>query len=166
MNQFQAAVNGDLDWFLSNKINADLACNDAVFSTALMYACEDGHYEIVEHLLNEGASINKRDSDGWNALVYAVGEGHNDIVMLMLSRGANTVMESLVEFEQISCVKYAIEYSQKTTRVIIEKFIQTPRTLKFHMLKYFSKIFKPNPKTLAPLLLQWNDYAKETVAYI
>jgi len=99
MNQFQAAVNGDLDWFLSNKINADLACNDNVFSTALMYACDAGYYEIVEHLLlNEGASINKRDSDGWNAIMYAVGEGHNDIVMLMLSRGANTVWWNLSNY--------------------------------------------------------------------
>jgi ankyrin repeat protein len=55
----------------------------------LVLACEYGHYQIVERLLEAGASVNVSDKDHFTALSYAVDQKHYDIVELLLKKGAD-----------------------------------------------------------------------------
>lgn len=56
--------------------------------TALMIAAAQGSTEIVTHLLDHGASIDKCNSDGWTALHYASWKGNQHVVHLLCERGA------------------------------------------------------------------------------
>ena len=55
---------------------------------ALHYACCDGHYEIVELLLNNGADIEVKTGDGDTPLFLACRLGHLSIATFLLDRGA------------------------------------------------------------------------------
>ena len=57
--------------------------------TALMWAAELGHANIVSILMNGKANPNKADKDGWTALMLAAGSGHANIVKALLDYGAN-----------------------------------------------------------------------------
>ena len=49
--------------------------------TALIYAAERGHFEVVRELLNyDEREVNHKDNSGWNALHYACFNSHNAVV--------------------------------------------------------------------------------------
>ena len=55
-----------------------------------MAASQEGHLEIAQLLVEEGASVNAaRTVDGWTALMWAAWEGHLEIVRLLLTSGAD-----------------------------------------------------------------------------
>ena len=59
-------------------------------STALMGATKNGHYEVVEFLLDAGALINPVNVLGHNAFFISVINNHVNIARLLLERGSNT----------------------------------------------------------------------------
>ena len=65
-------------------------------ATALSFACDRGHLEIVRMLLDAGADINAEDKF-YNAppLGWAVSNGHVEVVELLLKRGANGADDAL-----------------------------------------------------------------------
>ena len=65
--------------------------------SALRFAAQFGHKEIVDYLLNEvKADPRLRAKDGMDALVAAVEEGHVDIVKMLLKNGAKARTRALV----------------------------------------------------------------------
>ena len=68
-------------------INPDIQDNDGM--TALMYAVENWHLEIVEALLNANADLNIRNEDGWTALMSACPNGNAEVVEVLLKGGAD-----------------------------------------------------------------------------
>ncbi len=60
--------------------------------TALMLAAFKGNMELVQRLLDKGASINR--VGGWTPLHYAATEGHDDIVRLLLEKGARVNVQT------------------------------------------------------------------------
>lgn len=68
----------------SPKINVDLASD--VGETALMLAAYKGKMDLVQELINRGATINR--IGGWTPLHYAAATGKDDVVKLLLSKGA------------------------------------------------------------------------------
>ena len=58
-------------------------------NTALRIASKEGHVELVEMLLNNGANVNAKNSYGVTALHIASREGHTDIVAMLLEKGAD-----------------------------------------------------------------------------
>ena len=58
-------------------------------STALIKAVREGHEEVVELLLDYGASINQKDSSGFSSIIFATMKEHIQIVKLLVSRGAD-----------------------------------------------------------------------------
>ena len=58
-------------------------------TSSLWKAAEKGHKEIVEMLLEGGADVNHKDDDGWTALRWATKEGHKEVVQLLLENGAD-----------------------------------------------------------------------------
>ena len=87
-----AAAKGDLQ-AVKAAIAADPAVVDAEKppnkKTALHYAAQNGHAEIVAFLLDKGAEVNRPNIAGETPLHYAVGLPDPAVVNLLLARGAN-----------------------------------------------------------------------------
>lgn len=60
-----------------------------VGSRPLILAAAKGHQEMVELLLDRGASVDASDYTGWTPLHAAIYGGHADVVQLLLERGAH-----------------------------------------------------------------------------
>jgi len=50
--------------------------------TALMAASDNGHFDVVKMLLDNGADVNAKDQNGRTALYFAKEKGHQNIIML------------------------------------------------------------------------------------
>ncbi|XP_074163393.1 protein phosphatase 1 regulatory subunit 12C isoform X2 [Sminthopsis crassicaudata] len=57
--------------------------------SALHQACIDENLEVVRFLVEEGASVNQADNEGWTPLHVAASCGYLDIAQYLLSHGAN-----------------------------------------------------------------------------
>jgi ankyrin repeat protein len=57
--------------------------------TALHYACEAGHVEVVAYLLERGADAKRVSYSGFTPLHLAAAEGHLEIVKLLVKAGAD-----------------------------------------------------------------------------
>ena len=87
----EAAKKGDIEAVRQNifaEVNVN-AIGGFFRRTALHFAAEEGHKEIVELLITHNADLNKKTSNGWAALHFAAEEGHKEIVELLISKGAD-----------------------------------------------------------------------------
>ena len=66
---------------------------DLRYPSALMIACENGHSEEVQLLLDGGAEVDLQCDDGNTALVIACKNGHCEEVQLLLDRGAKVDLQ-------------------------------------------------------------------------
>ena len=57
--------------------------------TALCFASQGCHSEVVQILLSEGADPNIQEEDGWTALMIADQNGHSEVVQILLNGGAD-----------------------------------------------------------------------------
>lgn len=62
--------------------------------TALMVASREGDYRLVEWLIENGANVNSKTTDGHTALMYAAYNRYPDIVKLLLRKGANVAYKT------------------------------------------------------------------------
>ncbi|KUL83288.1 hypothetical protein ZTR_09137 [Talaromyces verruculosus] len=62
---------------------------DGSGTTSLQWACERGHSEIVQVLIELGADVNAQGGDYGNALQTTAERGHLDIAHLLLEQGAD-----------------------------------------------------------------------------
>ncbi|KAH7724429.1 hypothetical protein AAVH_07903 [Aphelenchoides avenae] len=72
------------------ELQADLIdASDTDGQTPLHWACDAGHNEVVQLLVNSGADVNARDKDGLTPLHYAAMCSHPLTVRLLLDKGAD-----------------------------------------------------------------------------
>ena len=65
-------------------------------ATALIFAADSGHVEIVKALIDGGADVNLKDSTyGSTAIDWAAGKGYAPIVEILLAKGATSVSDTL-----------------------------------------------------------------------
>lgn len=64
--------------------------------TAMHYACENGHFEIVKLLHSKGANINAYDEDIGSPIILAVRGRHKEIVEYLTINGADLDMQDKV----------------------------------------------------------------------
>jgi len=96
MSIHDAAQSGDIEavkGFLAAGMDVN-AIDENRGMTALVYAVDKGHKEIVEILISEGADVNVMVSndegvDGFTPLLFAVDKGHKEIVEILISDGAD-----------------------------------------------------------------------------
>ena len=58
-----------------------------------MWACQNGHKEAAELLLERGAQVDLQDIDGWSSLMCASDKGQTEVVKLLLERGAQVDLQ-------------------------------------------------------------------------
>lgn len=73
--------------FLYDGVNVN--DKDISSRTALFWASNQGHTEIVEILLEKGADVNEKDYDDYTALISASEKGHTEVVRMLLEKGAD-----------------------------------------------------------------------------
>jgi serine/threonine-protein phosphatase 6 regulatory ankyrin repeat subunit B len=57
--------------------------------TALMIASNEGNDKIVQALLDKGAEINMKSTEGLTALMYAIRMNHDNVVHVLIKNGAD-----------------------------------------------------------------------------
>src|SRR5699024_4098019 len=85
-----AAAAGDIDQartLLEAGVDPDLVRADDG-ATALMLAAQEGHTDITQLLIDEGAWTDRQGRDGLGALIQASQNGHEQDVFALLAAGA------------------------------------------------------------------------------
>ncbi len=68
---------------------ADVNTRTEYGATALSYACDRGHVEVVRFLIERGANVNRADTFYQSTpLTWAAFNGHSEVVKLLLEHGA------------------------------------------------------------------------------
>ena len=91
---------------------------DDGMQTALMYAINDGHIDIVRLLIERGANVNIKNDDGYTALMYATMMDNIYIVKLLLENGAKPNIKNK---KGATALKLAYSYNRKNiAKLLIE----------------------------------------------
>jgi len=72
--------------------------------SALRYASEQGHVEVIKLLIESGAQIDFADPDGFTALMSAAANDKTDAIKYLLDKGAK---KSLVDSKKRTAYDYA-----------------------------------------------------------
>ena len=104
-------------WLIAKgaKINSD-----PMRWSALHYAAFGGHGAVADLLLQNGADINARSTNGSSALMMAVYEGHEAMVRQLVSRGADRGIKN-------DRGDGALEWAFKFQRLSIARLVSAPQ---------------------------------------
>ncbi|PAA91513.1 hypothetical protein BOX15_Mlig000394g2 [Macrostomum lignano] len=83
---------------------------DSTGATALMLAADAGHHELIEKLIDLGASVRAEDSQGRTALSRACEAGHVRAVKALMDRGADA---SHRDGQGLTCAQVAERFEQR-----------------------------------------------------
>ena len=100
----------------------------------MLLAVEGGNHELIQLLLDKGASLEARDSRGLNALMLAVTNERQDVrsVRLLLDRGARADVQAI---DNQSALSWARKWGRDTEIV---------RLLKEHGGRVWPPLFESN----------------------
>uniref|UniRef100_A0A1I8H6Q3 ANK_REP_REGION domain-containing protein n=1 Tax=Macrostomum lignano TaxID=282301 RepID=A0A1I8H6Q3_9PLAT len=96
---------------------------DSTGATALMLAADAGHHELIEKLIDLGASVRAEDSQGRTALSRACEAGHVRAVRALMDRGADA---SHRDGRGLSCVQVAQLFKQRQVLRLLDRKAQRP----------------------------------------
>jgi ankyrin repeat protein len=73
--------------------NANTAAKDSMYSrSAMMWAAEQGHCEVVDALTQKNTDVNMRDKQGYTALLIAAKNRRWDVAKLLSQRNADVTI--------------------------------------------------------------------------
>ena len=74
---------------------ADPNARDGADFTCLMHAAVKNHEKVVEALIEGGADVHRKDSDGHDALYYAILRGMGNAASMLLTYGATIDLKTV-----------------------------------------------------------------------
>lgn len=89
-------------------------------STALHFACSEGHYDSIKLLLNHNALINEKDIEGSTPLHLSIANNHTQCADILLKYGAsinnkdhdgNTPLHYACINQHYDCIKLLLQYN-------------------------------------------------------
>jgi hypothetical protein len=126
--------------------------------TALSFAADRGHLEIVRMLLERGADVNAKDTFyNATAMVWALDKGHTEIVRALLEKGATGgegALQAGIEQDSSALVALAIDKVRPTPD---ELSVALASAEKEGKIKIVEQLRKAGAKPLPPA-----DYAVPT----
>jgi len=131
----QAVKKGDMEG-LKGLVDGGVDVNDTTSKgkqTPLHVAALEGHAKIAEYLLDHGAELEAKDSEGSSPLLEAVRGGHLEVIKLLLQRGADihtagSNQKTLLHVAAFHGHKQVVEYLADSGANIhaTDKYFQTP----------------------------------------
>ncbi len=91
-----AANDGDLETvkkILSKPIHPDINDEDEGL-TPLEWAADDGHLDVVEYLLQQGADLHHKDKEGRTSLMWAISGCNDNIIKLFIEKGVDVFAQT------------------------------------------------------------------------
>ena len=106
--------------------------------TALQVAVEHGHIDIVQLLLDKGASISIEDDGGWNLLSTAVDGGRLDILQLLLGRGAS--IDLITGDDSVGQLMYnaVVENDPDIVRCLLDSGVDVDILIRIDSCRFFN----------------------------
>ena len=104
------------EWLLAHGARID---SEPMHWGALHYAAFAGHGEVAKLLLDRGADVNARSTNGSSVLMMAVYEGHEDLVRQLLARGADNSVRNDRGDD-------ALSWAMKFKRLAIARLVALP----------------------------------------
>ncbi len=95
--------------------------------TALHYATFGGHADLVDTLLNSGANINARSTNGSTVVMMAAREGHADLAKRLLEAGANPALKNDYDEDAVAWAMRQGNYGIAKTFTSAENFAELVR---------------------------------------
>lgn len=86
--------------------------------TALMWASDNGHIDVVTYLLDKGVDIHKRTKRGSTAIMWASDMGKFEVIKILINRGANPTDENFVG--ETGLIWAASKGNVESVRVLLE----------------------------------------------
>ena len=120
-------------------------------ATALAYACDKGHIEVVKLLLEHGANVNVKDTFyGEVPIDWAISKDNVEIIKLLVDKGAqdkDRVLAYAVQKGQIDLVKAVLDKGEMKPAALsspLELAITANKTEIVELLKQAGAVPKPN----------------------
>jgi len=157
-----AAWRGHADavkWLVAKGARVD---NDPLHWSALHYAAFAGHGKVAILLLDLGADIDARSTNGSSALMMAVYEGHEQLVRQLLARGAD---RSLKNDRGEGAADWAFKYRRLAIARLVEapdEFVARANLPKSH----WGEPVRSQPAAAAPAAPPAPEPAREAAAQI
>jgi len=131
---------GVVDHILKNQLDDVNKVNVSGW-TALMYAANYGHYNIIRLLLRHNASVDQRDWQGRTALMLAATNGHTRSIDVLVNHGKAD--KSLRDLSGINAYQYAKNCGHGNNKLIKSILLNSGG----HELKGRSISNRPEPQT-------------------
>jgi outer membrane protein assembly factor BamB len=152
---WEAARSGDLARVTKALENgADVHAKTRYGATALTFAADRGHVQIVKLLLDRGADVNAQDTFyEMRAIDIASMNKHTDVVLLLLergSKGAGSVLAGAVQQGNAALVKAALASGDITRQNVSSAAVIAKRTGKSDILQLLEAKLAAMPADAGP----------------
>ncbi|CAG2169637.1 unnamed protein product [Oppiella nova] len=154
---------GTVEYILSNNLEDVNGVNESGW-TALLYAANYGHFNIIRHLIRHNANVNYQDSQGRTALMLAACNGHTRCIDALVNYGkADKYMEDL---NGANALNYATNHGHGNNKLIKSMLSESSDGFEVYQLRgrSYSHVKaepKPNESLGSTLSLSSNSATEE-----
>jgi len=133
-----ASIQGNLP-LVKTLVLSNKAMVDHIGWTPLHYACTNGHLEVAQFLLANGAAVDSLSLNNTTPLMMAVQSGNEQLVKLLLDKGADLQLRNAVGLS-------AIDIADIYNKPWISEGLRL-RWLKLYKTQYKGPLKSSNPKS-------------------